>query len=298
MGCSHSNRRALNDEDFAHDKELVSAFVVDDHEDITPLEDQLEERFLLGSCNANWLQKNPDGRCTHTNCFVGTSGDPNDCFECKQSCDNGCGAKDSVLNTKGNFLLFDFGNACCNHDHCWSSNSFSKRQCDQSFLKEMTDECPTLPFLVSLVLNFSGPVKTVLGACDILAYLFATGVWLDPLGAHASAQTTQKAYESTDVCIAKCPTTQTSGGQGTTVLTIDMLRSSGTFTVDYQMYGIPDQLFIEYEGTRIFDTGGLVSGGAASRVTYSGSSTRIKVTINAPNVGTAWDIFVGCPDTP
>jgi hypothetical protein len=79
------------------------------------------------------------------------------------------------------------------------------------------------------------------------------------------------------------------------VLTIDLIVRNGTFPVSYEMYTIPDQLFIDYEGQRIFDTGGLVSGSGTADVTYSGTSTIIQVTINAPNSGTAWDVFVGCP---
>ncbi len=74
-----------------------------------------------------------------------------------------------------------------------------------------------------------------------------------------------------------------------------MLRTSGTFPVQYQMYGIPDQLTIEYEMDILFDTGGLVSGASSASVSFSGSSKIITVTINAPLDGTAWDVYVGCP---
>jgi hypothetical protein len=120
---------------------------------------------------------------------------------------------------------------------------------------------------------------------------------ISPIGKDAfdQAQDEQKNYEKEPVCVAKCPSTQESGGQGTTVLTIDLIVPNGTFPVSYEMYSIPDQLFIDYEGQRIFDTGGLVSGSGSADVTYSGTSTTIQVTINAPNSGTAWDVFVGCP---
>jgi hypothetical protein len=72
-----------------------------------------------------------------------------------------------------------------------------------------------------------------------------------------------------------------------------MIVPSGTFPVSYEMYRIPDQLYIAYEGKVIFDTGALVSGSGAADVTYSGTSTIIQVTINAPNSGTAWDVSVG-----
>lgn len=83
--------------------------------------------------------------------------------------------------------------------------------------------------------------------------------------------------------------------QGTTTLRIDMLKSSGTFPLSYQMYGIPDQLDITYEGASIFSTNGLVSGSQSTTATFGGTSTIVEVKITAPNVGTAWDVFVGCP---
>lgn len=98
----------------------------------------------IGSCNANWHKKNSDGRCSFTNCYVGVNGDPMNCFGCPnpQTCDNGCGAQGSVLNTDGNFGTFDFGPACCNHDFCYSSNTFSKDACDLAFYDTMKQQCP------------------------------------------------------------------------------------------------------------------------------------------------------------
>jgi hypothetical protein len=250
---------------------------------------------LLGSCTATWLQKNPDGRCSYTNCFVGTGGDPSDCFICNKTCDNGCGPAGSVLNTDGNFYLFDFGPACCNHDYCWSS-TFPRNQCDSDFYDQMSGQCP--PLVVSIVAMFLPlPLKVAIESCRILATAFYLAVHHTGTAdkAYQSAQDEQKKYEQKPVCIAKCPSTQRSGGQGTTVLTIDMKVPSGTFPISYEMYSIPDQLYIEYEGKRIFDTGGLVSGSRNVDVTYSGTSKTIKVTINAPNSGTAWDVSIGCP---
>jgi hypothetical protein len=248
----------------------------------------------VGSCSRNWLEKNEDGRCTHTNCFVGTSGNPNDCFECKLGCDKGCGSKNSILTTDGYPLLSSFGAACCNHDHCWSSNSRSKAYCDEHLYQSMRAECPTLPSVVSLGLNFTGPLKAALGQCDIAAFLFVSAIALDPFDAYESAMRKQRQYESTGTCIATCPTSQQHSGQGSTVLTIDMLRTSGTFPVTYQMYGDPDQLVIDYEGTRIFDTGSPGPGSGTANVRFAGRSSLIKVII-ARNTDSAWDVDVGCP---
>ena len=54
------------------------------------------------------------------------------------------------------------------------------------------------------------------------------------------------------------------------------------------MYSIPNELSIDYEGTIIYSTGGLVSGGSSVDVTYAGSSTLIEVTVNAPLDGTRY----------
>jgi hypothetical protein len=242
-------------------------------------------RNLLGECNADWIQKNADGRCSKTNCFVGKNGDPNNCFECGTTCDNGCGS--GAFKFDGDFFgLYDFGLACCNHDHCWSSTD-SRESCDRAFLQDMLQACP--PKSPS-IFQF-GP-----RACKSDANLFYAIV-RSFIGTffHKGAQEKQNKYEGTPVCIAQCPSTQESGGQGTTRLTIDLLRSSGVFPVSYNMYTIPDQLIITYEGQTIFDTGGLVSGSLSTTVSFSGTSTIIQVTINAPQDGTAWDVFVGCP---
>ena len=282
LGCSHSSvrRRMPEEEDN----------LVNEHH---------HQRNLLAfpsTCDA-WQTKNSDGRCSYTNCFVGTDGNPDDCFACKTSCDNGCGASGSALNTDGNFLLFDFGEACCIHDHCYSS-TFSKAVCDSEFYFDMASECVGLDNVALLRLGRIGIAISFYGAlgCYNLATIFYSAVLLGGGAAYQSAVANQIAYEQEDVCIAKCPSTQESGGQGTTTLRIDLLKSSGQFPISYEMYRIPDRLFIDYEGTRIFDTGSLVSGSLSTTVSFSGTSTIVDVTIDAPNSGTAWDVFIGCAE--
>ena len=252
---------------------------------------------FVGSCNAKWLKKNADGRCTYTNCFVGVDGDQSNCFTCKQGCDNGCGAEGSVFNTDGNFGSFDFGPACCNHDFCYSSTS-SRATCDTNFYAEMTSQCPPIQpvMIIPILYPILFPLAFVDSGfnCGVLASLMYLLVDVFGETPQADSQATQKLHEKEDICTAKCPTTQRSGGQGTTALNIDMLRKSGTFPVQYQMYGIPDQLSIKYEGLLMLDTG-LVSGDGSASVFFNGTSKIITVTINAPLPGTAWDVSVGCP---
>jgi hypothetical protein len=137
-------------------------------------------------------------------------------------------------------------------------------------------------------------LKAVLGQCDIFAFLFVSAIALDPFDAYESAQLKQRVYESGYTCAAKCPTSQQYGGQGTTVLTIDMTRTSGTFPIKYRLYGDPDELFIEYEGRRIFEASRRKGSDSAS-VTFAGASTLIKMTIHSANPGSKWDVDVGCP---
>jgi hypothetical protein len=100
-----------------------------------------------------------------------------------------------------------------------------------------------------------------------------------------------------DICITKCPTLQTSDGQGGTTLIIDMIQRQGTFTDDYEMYQIPpDQLTIYYEEDKvIYDTSGLVSGRNKLDVSFSGMSSKMKVVLYAPLPDNLWTIYVSCP---
>jgi hypothetical protein len=251
----------------------------------------------LASCGS-WLSKNQDGRCTYTDCFVGTDGSADDCFSCKTSCDNGCGPEGG-LSISGNFGLFDFGDACCSHDHCYSSSTFSKEDCDDSFYLKMIEACPFQNQLAKFILLPIHPALfTFSGSCESTALLFYSLVKHGGEDAYNDAQEKQKQYELEPVCVAKCPSTQRSGGQGTTRLVIDLKKTSGTFPVFYEMYDIPDELTIVYDGSTIFSTGGQVSGSQNVDVSYAGTGTYIEVTINAPNDGTIWDVEIGCPFEP
>jgi hypothetical protein len=191
----------------------------------------------------------------------------------------------------GNFGIFDFGPACCNHDYCWSSTR-GKDACDTDFYNQLRAQCT--PLLTSPYTQLTLPVNpgaalAPFAVCELMAGGFYLGVKIPVIVQRAfdDAQTAQKNHERSSAYTAQCPST--------TVLSIDLLASSGTFPMSYSMFDIPDQLYIEYEGTRIFDTDDLVSGGASVNVSFSGSSTLISVTIFAPRDGTIWNVFIGCP---
>jgi len=181
FGCLHSNssinRRELSKQ--------VDAVVVDRTLQSFP-----------SSCS-NWQAKNSVGRCTYTDCFVGTTGDAVDCFYCKTGCDNGCGAAGSLLNPPDSFVGYDFGEACCIHDFCYSSN-FAKDVCDKSFLEDMNDACPDP--LNGYFLNMLFPLRSP--PCPLAAYLYYLAVKKTEAGdnAYSDAQNNQALYKLTAAC--------------------------------------------------------------------------------------------------
>lgn len=102
-----------------------------------------------------------------------------------------------------------------------------------------------------------------------------------------------------NICQAKCPTTNESGGQGLNqAFAVDMKQTNGTFSTSWEMFRIPDQLDVYYEGENIFSTNGLVSGPGQELITFgssSSSSTVITAVLNAPEDGTEWTLAVACP---
>ncbi len=100
------------------------------------------------------------------------------------------------------------------------------------------------------------------------------------------------------LCTTQCPTNQRSGGQGFTSFTVELFKTTGKITVSYDMYTIPDELNIYYEGTKIFTTGGLVSGARTLAVSYGSATSKttfVTVEVNAPTVNTQWTVSVSCP---
>ena len=265
--------------------------------------------LLSEDCDANWLQKNSERYCAHTNCYIGMN-DASICFGCdwnfnptvcpQKKCDHGCSPKDSIFNTDGNFGTYDFGSACCNHDYCWSSNSFTKEACDLTFLDGMNSQCsPPILSDSIITLNFPVPVPYTSLGCNALAALYyAVSKTLIGANAYDKAQSDQKDYEQLPQCNHHClDATELSGGQGTTEMTVDMIyQNARSFLFSYNESAKAAQLSIEHDGQVIFDTDVLISGEGSADVQFGvSSSTIIKVTITAPEEGTIWDVTVGCP---
>ena len=195
-------------------------------------------------------------------------------------------------------FIFDFADACCFHDNCYSSTSFTKEQCDLAFLDDNLRACEGFgagdAAGLIVLLRISPPC--LLGFCEVYAYAYYAAVALGGSAAAQDAKEKTMAHEDSEECAAQCPSTQRAGGQGTTVLRVDVLRP-GDFAFSYDMFGIPDAMKIEdADGSVLFTTNGLVSGAAFGIATlreFSGS-TIVTVTIDAPNDGTAWDVFIDC----
>lgn len=93
--------------------------------------------------------------------------------------------------------------------------------------------------------------------------------------------------------VGACQTTSQSGGNGTFAYAFSLGAASGRFALSYDMYSIPDAMTVVVGGKAVYTTGGLVSGGAALDVTFSGGDTAF-VMVSAPNAGTAWTFTIGC----
>jgi len=111
----------------------------------------LFESARPNSCNADWFQVLPDGRCDRTNCTVGFVGDSSDCFACGETCGDGCGLE-GAFDLVGDFDEFNFDNGCCNHDYCYRSN-LGRDECDSGFLADMFAACSAIN---STALSFQG----------------------------------------------------------------------------------------------------------------------------------------------
>ncbi|MGH7900005.1 MAG: hypothetical protein ACREQQ_18765 [Candidatus Binatia bacterium] len=94
-----------------------------------------------------------------------------------------------------------------------------------------------------------------------------------------------------------CGTTTVSGGDTPESRIIELGTTSGTFGFSWEMFAVQDQMQVSYEGQPIFDTG-CVSDSGQSSLTFSGSSTQIRVDVMpncAGGTSTAWEFTVTCP---
>jgi len=94
-----------------------------------------------------------------------------------------------------------------------------------------------------------------------------------------------------------CGAQTQSGGAGVTTTTIKTLGStSGTVTIDYEMYSVPDQIYVSINGNVVAGTG-FVSGAGTLSFTYNASSLYyINVVVTGSSSDTQWYYTVNCPE--
>jgi len=119
-------------------------------------------------------------------------------------------------------------------------------------------------------------------------------------GVHSLQINSQGCNKTHDFSIGStvdCAGSTGSGGQGTNFTDVVLLGSgAGTVNISYNMYSIPDQMDIYFNGNLVATTGGLVSGSGMLSFYYPGGGTNTcTVRMYAPNSGTAWDYSVACP---
>ncbi|CAM9931361.1 unnamed protein product [Ectocarpus sp. 4 AP-2014] len=139
-------------------------------------------RKLLGECSGRWEANG--GSCLYNSC-------PADrCYYCSENgCDNGCGP-DSFYKVVTKYAAEEtpYGNACCNHDHCWVATG-EREQCDLDFLQDALSGCT----------NSFGRAATIFpksfAACVLVAQAMYNAVKTRGDAAFAKAVSDQKEWE-------------------------------------------------------------------------------------------------------
>lgn len=80
--------------------------------------------------------------------------------------------------------------------------------------------------------------------------------------------------------------------------TVSLDSTTGSITLRYDHYGVPDRTIVSYEGTAIIDTGCASDRGNLTG-SYSGQSNFVTVAVipgcgDPSNAGTSWDFTLGC----
>jgi hypothetical protein len=98
-----------------------------------------------------------------------------------------------------------------------------------------------------------------------------------------------------------CNSQQVAGGDQPETRTIELGRTSGTFTFTYNTQNIEDRMILRYQGQVLFDTGCVGTGGNRTQtISYSGTTSTLQVEVipncrNPGGTGTAWAFTVSCP---
>lgn len=118
------------------------------------------------------------------------------------------------------------------------------------------------------------------------------GVWTSP-GYPSTAQQPAVSHNS------NCNDQQQAGGDAPEVHNINLGQSYGSFSFDYNVFNIKDQIIITQGGQTIFNSG-CISGSKKLQINLNGFSSQISVRVN-PNCdgntsNTEWNFTVHCPN--
>jgi pimeloyl-ACP methyl ester carboxylesterase len=150
-------------------------------------------------------------------------------------------------------------------------------------------------------------VNSIAGGNSVVGTISATGLYTAPSSQPNPNTVTVRAISLADqtkggnaiVAIASpCSSTQVAGTSQAVTRSINMGRTSGTFTFSYDTYSLQDRLVVSYQGTVLHDTG-CVGQSRTMSLSYAGTSTTISVSVTpncAGTTGTAWEFRVSCPN--
>ncbi|TAG91902.1 MAG: hypothetical protein EAZ18_15915 [Oscillatoriales cyanobacterium] len=96
--------------------------------------------------------------------------------------------------------------------------------------------------------------------------------------------------------VAQCGQQQVSGGQAGDTRTIQLTAKKGKINVSYEMFDVPDQLIVRYEGRVIINTG-FVSDSSTVSADFDGNSDQVEVEVigNRQQSSTKWNYTLSCP---
>jgi len=111
-----------------------------------------------------------------------------------------------------------------------------------------------------------------------------------------------------------CTTFASSGSTGNREFIVDLGSATGLVTLEFDAYGVPDIFIVEYNGVEVINTGyrgtsgtydtptGSVAvtvagpgAGTASFTKTTAAPSLATIRVEAPFVGTQWDVNLGCP---
>lgn len=112
-----------------------------------------------------------------------------------------------------------------------------------------------------------------------------------------------------------CSSALVNGSQGSYYYEVDLGTATGTVTLNYDAYSVPDRFIVSYDGSDVIDTGIVgdsgtytdidgnsvyvtVAGPGAGTISFNKSNAYPRTAILkviAPYMGTAWECNLGCP---